>query len=462
MGRTVRAAADPLLLGFGASLEDDLVLAACDVRCSMAHVRALSGGGIIGDATAKQITDALAAVESEIARGTFAAHARASGAEDIHGAIDARVRDLAGEPGEMLHAARSRNDQVATTLRLYMAQQTALARAACAEGLEALLVHADGAMATQTMVPVMTHWQPAQPALLAFWLAAAGQSIARAGANCARAGGGVMDEMPLGSAALCGSTLPLDREAACAALGFTRLSINALDAVGSRDAVLDAAHAIVTALVACSRICEELTVWCNPLFGFASLSDAASTGSSLMPQKRNPDPLELVRGLSARMIGVYAGALASTSGLALSYHRDLQQTKAAVLQIAREGVAGLQAFAAALAHVRFNDEAMNAAAGMGFAVATDIADALVGAGIPARRAHAAVGTAVARAEREGRNLESADIVQICDSLGIPAIDAPLTPAQSVRHKCTDGSTGPAAVQSQLLYLRSQLSALQDA
>ena len=428
-------ASDASLLAFGSSLADDLPLAACDVRCSLAHVEALAAGRIVDATIAASLRDALAVVASEIDAGTFEDFACSSGAEDIHGAIDARVRALAGTAGELLHAGRSRNDQVATTLRLYVAQQCDGARVACADAVAVLAAAAAQALQAQTVLPAMTHWQPAQPALLAFWLCAAAQPLVRAAERCARAANDARCELPLGSAALCGSTLPLDREAARKTLGFAQTSANAMDAVGARDVALDGAHAVVMALTAASRICEELVMWCNPLLAFASLGDAASTGSSLMPQKRNPDPFELVRGLSAVLIGTYAGALASTSGVALSYHRDLQQTKAAIVDICSRGPAALRAFATALAHVRYNGDAMNASAGEAFTVATDVADDLIASGTTAREAHAIVGAHVRELESNGGTL-----------------DEQLTPLQSVQKKQTAGSTHPDRVRAHIAAL----------
>lgn len=433
-----------------------MVLAPFDVRCSLAHVDAVAQGGAIDAHTAKTLKNALDAVALEIQNGTFAADARKQAAEDIHGAIDARVREIAGSAGAALHTGRSRNDQVATTLRLFAADACLGARASIAQAVRTLVEHAGDALAARAVLPAMTHWQPAQPVLLAFWLAGAAQPLVRAADRCAGAAAGSMSEMPLGSGAVCGSTLPLVREAGLAALGFAATTANAMDAVGSRDAVLECAHAIVTALVAASRIAEELVIWCNPLVGFAAVADAAATGSSLMPQKRNPDPLELVRGLAPVLAGLYAGALTSTAGLALSYHRDLQQTKAAVLQICVQGVAALAAFARTLGYVTYDRSAMSAAALRGFTVATDIADTLIHAGVPARSAHQAVGAAVAKAESQKRDLQEADVREIAAGLAIGEIKAPLTPIESVCSKRTAGSTAPDEVAKHLSLLREWL------
>jgi argininosuccinate lyase len=336
----------------------------------------------------------------------------------------------------LLHAGRSRNDQVATTLRLFVAQQCRAAADACASAVDVLVEQAQSALNERTLLPAMTHWQLAQPVLLAFWLCAAAEPLKRAAIRCENAAQAAMAEMPLGSAAVCGSTLPLDREAARKALGFAALSPNAMDAIGSRDVALEGAHAVVSALVAASRICEELIVWCNPLVGFAKLGDEASTGSSLMPQKRNPDPFELVRGLAAVSIGTYAGALASTTGVALSYHRDLQQTKASVITLAATGVDGLDAFARSLAYLTYDAKTMGRAAGAGFTVATDLADAMIASGSSAREAHETIGAKVRERESAGETF-----------------DAEMTPLESVLKKKTAGSTHPDEVARHIAALR---------
>ncbi|HET7815285.1 MAG TPA: argininosuccinate lyase [Candidatus Baltobacteraceae bacterium] len=436
-GGRFSAEPDAALLRFGSSLTDDLPLAGCDVQCSLAHVEALAGGGIIVGPDATALRAALTQVAQEVQTGAFAAFAFDCGAEDVHGAIDARVRQIASGPGALLHAGRSRNDQVATTLRLFIAQQCRAASDACAAAVDVLANQAETALQEQTLLPAMTHWQLAQPALLAYWLCAAAEPLKRAADRCAAAADAAMAEMPLGSAAVCGSTLPLDREAARAVLGFAALSPNGMDAIGSRDVALDGAHAIVTALAAASRVCEELIVWCNPLVGFAELGDEASTGSSLMPQKRNPDPFELVRGLAATSAGAYAGALASTVGVALSYHRDLQQTKAVIVSIAARGAEGVDAFARALSYVTYDADAMGHAAGAGFTVATDLADAMIAGGSSAREAHETIGAKVRELESQGETF-----------------DSQMTPLQSVLKKQTAGSTHPEEVAKNIAALRA--------
>jgi len=450
---------DPALLAFGSSLEEDLVLAPFDVRCSRAHVTALESGRIIATASAAALRAALAIVEAEIDDGTFAASARKTNAEDVHGAIDARVRELAPEAGESLHAGRSRNDQVATTLVLYARDRAERGAALSAGIARAALAQAREALRDEILLAATTHWQPAQPILLAFWLEAVAESFARAAARFDRVAADACAASPLGSGACSGSTLPLDRAAAAKELGFAAPTRNALDAIGERDLALDLLHALTRALGAASRPSEEIVLWCTPAFGYARLADAASTGSSLMPQKRNPDPFELVRAHAAAANGALAAALGTVSGIALSYHRDLQETKATVIRAVERGLGALDAFGRAFAYVHWNGAAMSARAGDGYTVATDLADALILRGVTARHAHTLVGNSVREAEREGRALQPSDLATLAKAAGLTLpLDAPLGARASVRAKRTVGSTSPEAVASAISELETVLEA----
>jgi argininosuccinate lyase len=450
-GGRFASAPDVALLAFGSSLEDDLVLAPFDVRCSLAHVTALRR--VLAPADAAALRAALEQVAAEVEDGSFAAWATTHAFEDVHGAVDARVREHAGAVGERLHAGRSRNDQVATTLLLY-ARDRATRGARLALDVAALCEdRAQSALAAQALLAATTHWQPAQPALLAFWLDAAAQGFVRAAERFARVAADAVRFCPLGSGARAGSSLPLDRAAAAAELGFAAPTRNALDGVGDRDVALDLLHAATRAAVAASRPSEELVLWATPAFGYVRLDDAAATGSSLMPQKRNPDPFELVRAAGARAIGVYTGALASVNGIALSYHRDLQETKAQVITGTEHALSALDAFRRALAHVHFDERVTTAHAGDGYTVATDLADAMILAGATAREAHRAVGERVVRAETEGRALDESD----ARALGVP--DAPVDAAASVLGKRTAGSTSPEAVVTAIGQTRAAIEAL---
>jgi argininosuccinate lyase len=452
---------DAALLAFGSSLEEDLVLAPFDVRGSRAHVAVLHAARVIDDAEARALDDALAVVETEIGDGRFAAYARATAAEDVHGAIDARVREIAGAAGDRLHAGRSRNDQVATALALYVRDRAERGQAIAHGAALSAIAKAREELAAGSLVAATTHWQPAQPVLLAFWLGAVAETLGRAAQRFARVRDDASVACPLGAAACCGTGLPLDRSLSAQLLGFAGPSRNALDTVGDRDLALDLLHATARALAGASRVSEELVLWCTPAFGYARLDDAASTGSSIMPQKRNPDPFELVRGAAAAANGAFAGALASTTGLALSYHRDLQETKALVLRGTERGLAALAAFARAFDYVRFDRERTTAHAGDGYAIATDLGDALIASGIDARKAHSLVGARVLAAERAGRPLDRSDLDALREAAaaagGGAQFDAPLDPEASVRAKRTSGSTHPDEVAKSLDALEAVLA-----
>lgn len=453
-GGRFAAAPDAALLAFGSSLNDDLVLAAFDVRCSQGHVASLYGGGLISDVDAGLLRTALDAVADEVEDGTFAVFARAGTYEDVHGAIDARVRELVpSHAGETLHAGRSRNDQVATTLLLFANDRARRGREISAAIATALERRATAALVSGALLAATTHWQPAQPVLLAFWLDACAQAFVRAARRFAEVERAALQSCPLGSGAVAGSSLPLDREAAARRLGFVAPSRNALDSIGDRDVALDLLHAAVRATIAASRASEEFIIWTTPAFGYARLGDAAATGSSLMPQKRNPDPFELVRAVARRITGAYSGALATTTGIGLSYHRDLQETKAAIVRGTEHALAALDAFARAFDQLIFDEDVMTARAGDGYTVATDLADAVITSGKTARAAHHAVGERVLQAEMAGRPLDAGD----ADALGIP--DAPTDARRSVAGKRTSGSTSPTAVSQSIGQTTNEIAAL---
>jgi argininosuccinate lyase len=450
---------DAALIAFGSSLEDDLVLAPFDAQTSQAHVAALAGGKVLDDATAAALRTALVRVAVEIEEGTFAEFARASGAEDVHGAIDARVRALEPQAGSFLHAGRSRNDQVATTLALYAHDRARAGAHRAASIARHLLGRAAEELEARTMLAATTHMQPAQPVLLAFWLQAAAEPFVRSAKRFAAAATFAKESCPLGSGAVSGSTLPLDRAAACKFLGFERPSRNAMDAIGTRDAVLDVAQACARALADASRVSAEIVVWATPGFGYVKLGDASSTGSSLMPQKRNPDVFELVRGCASEVAGLYMGALTSTIGMPLSYHRDLQETKRLAILACERTLAALDAFERALRDTTFERVNMTARAGEGFTVATDLADALIVRGVSARDAHHLVGGVVRAAEEAGRTLDASDLATLADRAGLKNLNAPLDPTASIDAKATIGSTSPGAVRAGLAALAAEVENL---
>jgi len=458
-GGRFTAAPDAALLAFGSSLEDDLVLAPFDVAGSRAHVASLAAAQVIDHEAALALDRALGLIADEALTGDFAAWARAGDYEDVHGAIDARVRELEPHYGERLHTGRSRNDQVATALLLYARDRAERGRARALDIVRLALDRARESLAADNVLAATTHWQPAQPISLAFWLEAVAEIFARAARRFGRVRDDARRFSPLGSGACSGSTLPLERGLSARLLGFGAPSRNALDAIGDRDVALDLLHATARAVIGASRVSEELVLWSTPAFGYARLDDAASTGSSLMPQKRNPDPFELVRANAARVTGVLAGALGTTTGIALSYHRDLQETKALVIAGTERGLGTLDAFERAFRQVHWIAEAMEARANEGYVVATDLADALIAAGISARAAHTAVGNAVARAEAERRPLDTSDLMTIGAETGLAhVLDAPLDARASIRAKRTAGSTHPSEVLAAIVGLERELAA----
>ncbi|MHB8461592.1 MAG: argininosuccinate lyase [Vulcanimicrobiaceae bacterium] len=454
-GGRFTAPPDPLLLAFGSSLRDDLVLAPFDLACSQAHVDALAGGGVIDTQRAEVLQSALTIIAREISDGTFLTFAKSSGTEDIHGAIDARVRTLCPHgDGDWLHAGRSRNDQVATTLALYAADRAASGIEHCRK-IATLLLHL-AELHEHTVMAGTTHGQPAQPISVAFWLLAAAEPFLRSAKRFAHVHSDALHSCPLGSAALAGSSLPLDRKAAAKRLRFATVSRNAMDAIGTRDALLDVANAYARTVVEASRIASDMILWSTPALGYVRLGDASATGSSLMPQKRNPDPFELVRGAASEIHALASGAVTSLIGLGLSYHRDLQQTKRMGITAIERATATLSAFTQAVADVTFLPEACARLASTGYTVATDIADALITHGTSARQAHALVGAAVGAAEQQGRELNADDLAGLAAALHLESLDAPLDAQTSIAAKATEGSTAPWAVRAEIDALRADL------
>ncbi len=458
-GGRFRSAPDPALIAFGSSLEDDLLLAAFDIETSRAHVRALLGGAIITGDIAAALDRALDRIVAEIGDGSFAGWAMEEGFEDIHGAIDARVREIDERAGGWLHAGRSRNDQVATTLVLYAAAR-ARDGAAQARGIAAAIAErARAALADEIVLAGTTHGQPGQPILLAFWLQAAAEPFLRVARRFATVAREAMEEMPLGSAALAGSSLPLDRIAAARYLGFARPTRNALDAVGTRDALFACADAWATGCIPAARIAAEVIPWSSPLLSYAKVGDASASGSSLMPQKRNPDIFELVRAGTQSVLADARTAWSASAAVALSYHRDLQECKRRAIAAIEGGSAILAAFERAFADLAFDGAAMENRATLGYTLATDHADALILRGIDARRAHRLVGERVAVAEDQGRPFDASDLQALGAQIGADTFAAPLDARAGVRAKATVGSTSPAAVARALDELESELAAL---
>ncbi|MCS6797059.1 MAG: argininosuccinate lyase [Myxococcota bacterium] len=384
---------------FTASVDVDRRLGPQDVAGSIAHVRMLAARGILPSDEASVLVAALERIAREIEEGRFAWD---PSREDVHMNVEARLAQLVGSDlAGKLHTARSRNDQVATDLRLW----TREACAGTARRIDALLsvLHARATETVDILLPGYTHLQRAQPVRLAHHLLAWAEMLERDRGRL-RDAARRMNECPLGSGALAGTGFPLDRDATAQALGFDRPTANSLDAVADRDFAVEAVAALACLAVHLSRVAEELVLWSSREFGFLRLADAWCTGSSMMPQKRNPDVAELVRGKCGRVVGDLVALLVLLKGLPLAYNRDLQEDKPPLFDAFDTVDACLEVLAGAMETAHFDAERMHAALAEGHLEATDLADWLAGRGVPFRQAHHVVGRLVARAEAEGRRL----------------------------------------------------------
>ena len=428
------------LMAFTVSLPFDQRLAVDDIVGSRAHVRGLCRSGILTDVERDDVLAALDAVQSELAAGTFEFEASD---EDIHTAVERRVTELAGPAGAKLHTGRSRNDQVATDLRLFTKRELAGIATRIVTLQETLLDRAR--TAGDAYLPGYTHLQRAQPVLLAHHLLAHGWALAR---DLDRLGSTIerLDVSPLGAGALAGSSLPLDPAGTAADLGFARVFENSLDAVSDRDFVAESLFDLALIGVHLSRLAEEIILWSTDEFGFLRLDDAYSTGSSMLPQKKNPDIAELTRGKTGRLIGNLTGLLAMLKGLPLAYNRDLQEDKEPLFDSLDTIALALAAMTGLLASSTFNLDAMAAAADAPTSAATDLAEHLVSGGVPFRDAHAIVGALVRRSLDEGIALR--ELVAASPELGPDALSL-LDPGIAVRRRTTPGGAGPAAVAPQL-------------
>ena len=410
-----------------------------DIAGSRAHVRMLSRVGLMSEVDSEAVLVALDAVEAEMADGSFAF---AAGDEDIHTAVERRVTELAGDAGARLHTGRSRNDQVATDLRLWTLRELGDLALLVTTFQGTLAARADEA--ADAYLPGYTHLQRAQPVLLAHHLLAHGWALARDVDRLLDARDRA-DVSPLGAGALAGSSLPLDPDSVAADLGFAARFENSMDAVGDRDFVAESLFALALLGVHLSRIGEELVLWSSEEFGFVDLDDAFSTGSSMLPQKKNPDVAELARGKAGRLIGHLTGLLATLKGLPMAYNKDLQEDKEPLFDAfdtVRLTLAALDGMVSTLA---FRTDRMAAAADSPYAAAIDLAEYLVVAGTPFRDAHAVVG-ALVRAALAGEG-SLVDLVSADERLG-PEAAALLAPGAPVRRRTTPGGAGPGPVAVQ--------------
>jgi argininosuccinate lyase len=389
---------DERVAEFTRSIEHDRELALDDLAGSIAHVRGLGRAGLLTDAEVDGLVAGLDGLRGEVEAATLEWD---PALEDVHLNLEAALATRIGPLAGKLHTGRSRNDQVATDLRLW----TRRASDRLDDGLIAMeralvsLAERDG----EAVLPGTTHIQPAQPVLLAHHLLAYVEMLERDRGRLVDARRR-LDVSPLGAGALAGAGYPLDREAVARDLGFAGVSANSLDAVSDRDFVIEVLGAIALAMVHLSRLAEEITWWSNPRFGFVRVADAFSTGSSMMPNKRNPDPAELVRGRTAGVIGALSGMLTLLKGLPLAYQRDLQEDKAPLFSAVKTLDASLDVMSGLVESLTVDRARMRDAATEGYTTATAVADVLVRRGVPFRTAHHVVGSLVAQAEEAGLGL----------------------------------------------------------
>jgi argininosuccinate lyase len=451
-GRFERGPAD-IMEEINASIEFDKRLAAQDLAGSRAHAQMLADQDIISKHDAAAILKGLDQIEREIADGTFSFKREL---EDIHFNIESRLTEIVGAAGGRLHTARSRNDQVATDFRLWVREACARADAGLLALQRALLAKAEAN--TNTIMPGFTHMQPAQPVSFAHHCLAYVEMFAR---DRGRFGDAAkrMNESPLGAAALAGTPFPIDREKTAKRLGFARPMRNSLDAVSTRDFALEYLSSASIAATNLSRLAEEIVIWMTPAFGFIKLSGAFTTGSSIMPQKRNPDAAELVRAKTGRILGAFVTLTTVMKGLPLAYAKDLQEDKEALFTAADALDLSLAAMAGMIDDLTVNAAAMRRAAEAGYPTATDLADWLVTKlKKPFREAHHITGTIVKRAEENGVALDKLPLadMQAVEPGITNEIVTVLSLEASLNSRTSFGGTAPVRVAEQIAFWRETL------
>ncbi|MBZ0124577.1 MAG: argininosuccinate lyase [Roseovarius sp.] len=445
-GGRFAAGPDAIMEAINASIGFDKRLAAQDIAGSRAHAAMLAATGIVSDSDAEVIGEGLLTVLSEIEGGEFAFSAEL---EDIHMNVEARLGELIGDPAGRLHTARSRNDQVATDFRLWVRDRIDAVDAALVTLMHAFLAQAE--TGADWVMPGFTHLQVAQPVtwghhMMAF-VEMLGRDLGRFRDARAR-----MNECPLGAAALAGTSFPIDREMTARELGFDRPCANSLDAVSDRDFALEFLGAASICAMHLSRLAEELVIWSSAQFRFVRLSDRFSTGSSIMPQKRNPDAAELIRAKTGRIFGAGVALLTVMKGLPLAYSKDMQEDKEQVFDAADNLMLALAAMAGMVADMAPDRARLEAAAGTGFATATDLADWLVRVlGMPFRDAHHVTGRLVALAEEKGCDLPDLDLadMQAVNSGITGDIFGVLGVRNSVASRTSLGGTAPERVRAEI-------------
>ncbi len=446
---------DAAFARFNQSLGFDRRLFAADTKASLAHCEALRRAGVLDAPEATRIAEGLRLILARATEDGAAYFDELSEAEDVHTFIETRLIEIVGDAGRRLHTGRSRNDQVATAMRLWVRDavddlhsQIRLVQTKLVESAEANF---------DAVLPGYTHLQRAQPVLWAHWCLAYFEMMGRDVERFADARRRV-NVLPLGSAALAGTSYAIDREQVARQLGFDEVSRNSLDAVSDRDFCVDFTHAAALVMVHLSRMSEDIILYASSEFGFIELSDRVSTGSSLMPQKKNPDAMELVRGKAGRVFGHNMGLLVMMKGLPLAYNKDMQEDKEAVFDAADTVRACLQTTATVIANITLHDDAMRAAATRGYLNATELADYLVGRGMPFRTAHDLTGRIVRHAIERGVELNDLSLEELksFSALIEPDVHHALTLETTLASKTQTGGTAPSRVREALTAARAKL------
>ncbi|WP_272004980.1 argininosuccinate lyase [Roseovarius sp. ZX-A-9] len=452
-GGRFAAGPDAIMEAINASIGFDKRMAAQDIAGSRAHAAMLARTGIVSDTDAEAMREGLLTVLSEIEAGTFEFSAAL---EDIHMNVEARLKEIIGAPAGRLHTGRSRNDQVATDFKLWVRDQLDATEGAILALVAALLTQAEAG--ADWVMPGFTHLQTAQPVTWGHHMMAYVEMLGR-DLGRVRDARKRMNECPLGAAALAGTSFPIDRHMTAEALGFDRPSANSLDAVSDRDFALEFLGAASICAMHLSRLAEELVIWSSAQFRFVTLSDRFSTGSSIMPQKKNPDAAELIRAKIGRIFGANVALMTVMKGLPLAYSKDMQEDKEQVFDAADNLMLALAAMEGMVRDMTANREALEAAAGSGFSTATDLADWLVRVlDMPFREAHHVTGALVAMAERKGCDLPDLSLEEmqsvhaairadVFDVLGVH---------NSVASRTSYGGTAPSEVRAQVKRWREML------
>jgi len=450
-GGRFKGKTDPGFAEFNNSFRFDRRLFAVDVVGSIAYCQALEAAGVLAANEARQICKALDVI---LKQGEDPDYFNDSSAEDVHSFVEARLIEATGDLGRRLHTGRSRNDQVATDFRLWMRIVIDDLSETVRDTQTSLLDFAEANR--EVVIPGYTHLQRAQPVLLAHWCLAYFEMLARDRDRLADVRRRV-NILPLGSAALAGTSLPIDREALAKSLGFDAVSRNSLDAVSDRDFCVEFLSACSLIMVHLSRLAEDIILYATSEFGFLELGDAIATGSSLMPQKKNPDSMELVRGKAGRVFGDLLALLTTLKGLPLAYNKDMQEDKEAVFDAFDTVTSSLRVAATVLGNITVNKERAHAAASRGYMNATELADYLVRKGLPFREAHELVGRIVTRAIELGRELEEMSLDQLYLFSGLIKEDVyeALSIDRTLNSKVQIGGTAREAVSAALVAARKE-------